>query len=220
MNLNKKNIGTILVLMATAAFLAAAVILLTLEKKENGDTIARLKAQVNQLEKGLSLYKGLHEKQKKEQAFRQFKDNAFRLRHPDFAETVKIVYKKSKQYGFNPYLVMALIQVESAFDQYAVSTAGAFGLMQVNYAVWKDELNIDWNRIFDKEYNVDLGLRILRHYHDKSAGNMFTALFRYNNGYKYNNTRYNGRIIATRFYAHREQEEKPKVTEGQEKVSI
>ncbi len=99
---------------------------------------------------------------------------------------------------------MAIIQVESAFDPYAVSSAGAYGLMQINYTVWKDYLSINFNRIFEKEYNIDLGLKVLKHYYDNASGNMFMALFRYNNGYKYNNTKYNGKIIATRFYANKD----------------
>ncbi len=62
--------------------------------------------------------------------------------------------------------------------------------MQVRYAVWKDELNIDRSRIFDIEYNIDLGLRILKQYHEVSGGNIRRTLFLYNNGYKYNNSGY------------------------------
>jgi len=47
-----------------------------------------------------------------------------------------------------------------------------------------------------------LGLKVLKHYYDKNAGNMFMALYRYNNGYKFNNQRYNGKIVATKFFSH------------------
>ena len=47
----------------------------------------------------------------------------------------KSFYRKSRDFGFSPYLIMSLIQVESNFDPYAVSSVGAYGLMQVNYSV-------------------------------------------------------------------------------------
>ncbi len=89
------------------------------------------------------------------------------------------------------------MQVESAFNPLAVSAAGAFGLMQVRYAVWKDELGIDRSRIFDVEYNIDLGLRILKQYQDIAGGNMRRALFLYNNGYKYNNEGYVAKVNSS-----------------------
>ena len=86
------------------------------------------------------------------------------------------------------------MQVESAFNPLALSTAGAYGLMQVHYAVWKDELQIEKSRIFDIEYNIGLGLKILKQYYDLANGNMDRALFLYNNGYKYNNSGYIAKV--------------------------
>jgi soluble lytic murein transglycosylase-like protein len=208
MKLNKKSIRIFLALVLTTAIMMVTVIAMAIEEKDKHNIIAKLNEQVQGLAKDVSYYENLREKEKTQVAFRQFKESVFKLRYPDFSEIIKIVFKESKKYGFNPYLVMAVIQVESGFDPFAVSTAGAYGLMQVNYSVWKDELKIDFNRIFEKEYNIDLGLRILKHYYDGNAGNLFMALFRYNNGYKYNNTRYSGKVTATRFYAHRNKAEK------------
>ena len=208
MKLNKKSIRIFLVLVLTTAIMMVTVIAMAIEEKDKHTIIAKLNEQVQGLAKDVSYYENLREKEKTQVAFRQFKESVFKLRYPDFSEIIKIVFSKSEKYGFNPYLVMAVIQVESGFDPFAVSTAGAYGLMQVNYSVWKDELKIDFNRIFEKDYNIDLGLRILKHYYDGNAGNLFMALFRYNNGYKYNNTRYSGKVTATRFYAHRNKAEK------------
>ena len=36
--------------------------------------------------------------------------------------------------------------------------------MQVNYPVWKDELNIDRRKLFQVDYNIELGLTILKGY--------------------------------------------------------
>ncbi|MCP5107800.1 MAG: lytic transglycosylase domain-containing protein [bacterium] len=189
--------------IATAA-LMVAVIDLAEQKRVNGETIATLNKQMANLLDAVSHYKALEKQQEQERNFREFKESVFQLKYPKFLKTATVVFEKSQEYGFNPYLVMGLVQVESGFNQYAVSTAGAYGLMQVNYSVWKDEMDIDFSKIFDREYNVDLGLKILKHYHNKASGNMLAALFRYNNGYKYNNTAYSGKIIATRFYSHRD----------------
>ncbi len=190
--------------------MTAAVIDLARERNDNHQMIADLDAQVEQLKKSVTYYVDARNTEKEEREFRKFRENAFKLRYPKFSKTAKVVFDKSKEYGFNPYLVMAVVQVESGFDRFAVSTAGAYGLMQVNYNVWKDVYNIDFNRIFNAEYNVDLGLKILDRYYKKSGGNMLKALFRYNNGYKYNNTGYSGKVIATNFYANRSKAEKPK----------
>lgn len=207
MHLNKRIITICSGVIITTVVLMAAVIGLATEDGDRRETIEKLHAQVSQLEKNLSYYKSLHEETQQEKAFRLFENKTLQLRFPNFSETVRIVYKKSNEYGFSPYLVMAMIQVESGFNSNAVSTAGACGLMQVNYSVWKDQLNIDFERIFEKEYNIDLGLKILKHYYDKANGNIFTALSRYCSGYNPNCPVYNSKILTSRFYTHRVKEE-------------
>lgn len=123
-----------------------------------------------------------------------FKTHAFTKRYPSYSFIVDEVYKKSHQYGFKPDLVMGMIKVESAYNPTAVSYKGAYGLMQINLAVWKDELSIDSQRIFEVAYNIDLGLQILKRYYMESRGNMARALHLYNNGYLYNNTAYAGKV--------------------------
>ncbi len=129
--------------------------------------------------------------------FMEYKLEAFDKRYPLFSQIVDVVYDKSSHYGFHPDLVLGMMQVESYYNPKAVSNRGAYGLMQINLAVWKKELDIDPNRIFDIGYNVDLGLTILKRYYIESKGNIQRALHLYNNGYKYNNTNYLTRINAT-----------------------
>ncbi|MEI6613340.1 MAG: lytic transglycosylase domain-containing protein [Chrysiogenales bacterium] len=132
----------------------------------------------------------LNEKKYARVDFLEYQSTIFQKKFPDFSEIVNIAYNKSKVFGFQPNLILAVMQVESAFNPLALSAAGAYGLMQIRYAVWKDELNIDKGRIFDIAYNIDLGLRILKQYYDLSGGNIERALFLYNNGYKYQNSGY------------------------------
>lgn len=120
----------------------------------------------------------------------EYQNTIFQKKFPDFSEIVKITYNKSKVFGFHPNLVLAIMQVESAFNPLALSAAGAYGLMQIHYAVWKDELKIDKSKIFEIEYNIGLGLKILKQYYDLSGRDINRALFLYNNGYKYQNTGY------------------------------
>lgn len=127
----------------------------------------------------------------------EFKSATFQKKFPEFSRIVDVAFRKARRYGFHPNLVLSVIQVESAFNPLAVSTAGAYGLMQVRYSVWKDELEIDKARIFDVDYNIDLGLRILKQYHDIAGGNLSRALFLYNNGYLYNNTGYVAKVNAS-----------------------
>lgn len=132
----------------------------------------------------------LNEKKYARVDFLEYQNAIFKKKFPDFSQIVNITYNKSKFYGFHPNLILAVMQVESAFNPLALSAAGAYGLMQIHYAVWKDELKIDKNRIFDIDYNIGLGMRILKQYYDLSGGDIKRALFLYNNGYKYNNTGY------------------------------
>ncbi len=145
-----------------------------------------LKAQVIQFKKTLEEYR-----------IYKFKAIALKDKYPNFDRIADIVYKKSMEYGFKPELILALIKVESGFDQYAISSAGAYGLMQINYNVWKEHFKIDPDKLFDIEYNIDLGLKILKYYYDKSGGDMDKALFRYNNGYLYKNKAYVKKVVST-----------------------
>jgi soluble lytic murein transglycosylase-like protein len=129
----------------------------------------------------------------------EYQNATFQKKFPDFARIIEVAYRKAQLYGFSPNLVLSVIHVESGFNPLALSSAGAFGLMQVRYSVWKDELAIDRSRIFDIEYNIDLGLRILKQYYTLSGGNMRRALFLYNNGYKYNNDSYFARVNSSIF---------------------
>lgn len=135
--------------------------------------------------------------------FLEYKVNAFVKKFPKFSKIFDAAYRKSHEYGFHPDLVLGIMQVESNYDPDAVSIVGACGLMQVNVPVWKDELSIDEKNVFDIEYNIDLGLQILKRYLLESNGNIQRALHLYNNGYKYNNTSYIGKVNRSLFSLNR-----------------
>jgi soluble lytic murein transglycosylase-like protein len=102
---------------------------------------------------------------------------------PDAEERLhilKAVHREATRAGVEPELVLAVIDVESNFDRFAISTATALGLMQV-MPFWVPELGYkDKNQLFDVEINVLLGCRILKYYLDMERGDRVRGLARYN----------------------------------------
>lgn len=99
---------------------------------------------------------------------------------PDPAERVEILrtaHMEATRVDLPPELVLAVIDVESAFNPYAVSSAGAQGLMQV-MPFWREELG--HRRLVDIRDNILMGCTILRYYYDMEKGDLTKALARYN----------------------------------------
>ncbi|AVZ78551.1 transglycosylase [Zoogloeaceae bacteirum Par-f-2] len=89
------------------------------------------------------------------------------------------VHYEATRAGLDPQLVLALIQVESNFRKYAVSTAGARGYMQV-MPFWVEVIGSPGDNLFHLRTNLRYGCTILRHYLDIEKGDLFRALGRYN----------------------------------------
>jgi soluble lytic murein transglycosylase-like protein len=94
-------------------------------------------------------------------------------------EFLVTVHYEAKRAGLDPQLVLGLIQVESAFRKYAVSTAGARGYMQV-MPFWVNVIGSSDHNLFHLRTNLRFGCVILRHYLDLEKGDLFRALGRYN----------------------------------------
>ena len=106
-----------------------------------------------------------------------------RRRKPDWEvrrDFLQTVWYESKRAGLDVSLVLGLIQVESAFRKFAVSSVGARGYMQV-MPFWVSTLG-DGNasRLFHMQTNLRFGCVILRHYLDRERGDLFMGLGRYN----------------------------------------
>ncbi len=104
---------------------------------------------------------------------RRMPDKALR---EDFLVTV---HYEAKRAGLDPQLVLGLMQVESAFRKYAVSSAGARGLMQV-MPFWINVIGDRETNLFHLRTNLRFGCAILRHYIDIEKGDLYRALGRYN----------------------------------------
>ncbi len=95
-------------------------------------------------------------------------------------EFLKTLDYEAKRAGLDPQLVLALIQIESNFRKYAISIAGARGLMQV-MPFWTRVIGDGESRhLFSMATNLRYGTVILRHYLDIERGDLFMALGRYN----------------------------------------
>ncbi|HET7731186.1 MAG TPA: transglycosylase SLT domain-containing protein [Usitatibacter sp.] len=98
---------------------------------------------------------------------------------PAAREFLALVRYEALRAGLDPHLVLAVIDVESRFRKYAVSKAGARGLMQV-MPFWVKELGAPGQNLFHERTNLRYGCTILRHYLDRERGNLANALGRYN----------------------------------------
>ncbi|HEY5683361.1 MAG TPA: lytic transglycosylase domain-containing protein [Sulfuricaulis sp.] len=100
-------------------------------------------------------------------------DHGFRI------ELLKNVHYEARRADLPPELVLAVIEVESNFSQYAISVAGARGLMQV-MPFWLREIGKPGDSLFRIQTNLRFGCTILKYYLQKEKGNLHAALKRYN----------------------------------------
>jgi len=94
-------------------------------------------------------------------------------------DLVGLVHYEALRAGLEPRLVLAIIDVESAFRKYAVSAAGARGYMQV-MPFWVQQIGAAGQNLFHPRTNLRYGCVILRHYLEIEGGNLYNALARYN----------------------------------------
>ena len=117
---------------------------------------------------------------------RKLKDKKGQPRLPELSSPelqqafLQTVWYESRRAAIDPSLVMGLIEVESGFRKFAISSAGARGVMQV-MPFWTRQLGIsDASALFQWQANMRFGCVILRHYLSLEQGNMHMALGRYN----------------------------------------
>ena len=94
-------------------------------------------------------------------------------------EFLRAVHYEATRAGLDPQMVLGLIQVESGFKKYSVSSAGARGFMQV-MPFWVRTIGRPDDNLFHLRTNLRYGCTILRHYLDIEQGDLFRALGRYN----------------------------------------
>jgi len=104
---------------------------------------------------------------------RRVTDETYRL------NLLRIVHYEASRAELDPNLVLAVIEVESNFRQYAISNVGATGVMQV-MPFWKGLIGRADDSLFDMQTNLRYGCNILSFYLEIEKGNISNALARYN----------------------------------------
>ncbi len=105
---------------------------------------------------------------------------AYFVEDPDQrVKLLRLIHREAAKVDLQPELVLAVIQTESTFDRFAVSSAGAQGLMQV-MPFWKDVIGRSNDNLTQIETNLRYGCTILSYYVEKEKGNIARALARYN----------------------------------------
>lgn len=115
---------------------------------------------------------------------------------PDPSErlkTLRIIHYEAARASLPAELVLALIEVESNFNRWAISSVGAQGLMQV-MPFWLKEIGRPNDNLFNTETNLRFGCTILRHYLNKEKGGLPRALARYNGSL--GQTKYSNKVFA------------------------
>lgn len=89
------------------------------------------------------------------------------------------IHYASARAKLSPELVLSVIEVESHFDRFAVSSAGAQGMMQV-MPFWKNEIGRPDDNLTATRQNLEYGCRILQFYLQREDNSLHRALAAYN----------------------------------------
>lgn len=92
---------------------------------------------------------------------------------------LRLVHYEATRFNLDPDLVLALIEIESGFNRFALSQVGATGLMQV-MPFWKDLIGQNGDSLFDVHTNLRYGCIILKHYLETENYDVARGLARYN----------------------------------------
>jgi len=99
-------------------------------------------------------------------------DRRFRL------DMLRLVHQEATRAGLMPELVLSVIEIESNFNPFAISSVGARGLMQV-MPFWMKEIGRPGDSLFRVQTNLRYGCTILKYYLQRERGNLNMALRRY-----------------------------------------
>lgn len=103
-------------------------------------------------------------------------------RLPNTQERLKLlrsIHREASKVDLPPELILAVIDIESRFDRFAISRAGAQGLMQV-MPFWLKEIGHANDNLVTVDTNLRMGCTILKYYIDKENGDIKRGLARYN----------------------------------------
>lgn len=129
-------------------------------------------------------------------ALSDFVARRYRVSQAMAYDLVHLAHKVGRQHGLDPLLIIAVIAIESRFNPFAESMAGAKGLMQIIPRYHTDKLEEFGGEraIFDPVANVKVGSRILKDYF-RLTGNMGTALQMYAGALDDGSDEYTNRVM-------------------------
>jgi soluble lytic murein transglycosylase len=131
--------------------------------------------------------KSIDEKNLKNQINQQVLNYKTGLNKDYHSKLSELIVYESKKYGYDPLLLTAVIITESSFNNYARSSKGALGLMQIRPSTGKylaNEVNVEWNgssSLYDPKTNIILGAYYLNKLFI-DFGDLGLALEAYNHG--------------------------------------
>lgn len=168
------------IFLIIAALLASGQALAGAQKQEPIDPVvlATLSAQI--ADKAVETFNFRHPNDAHKWIYEM--SNRLQKRIPDRRERIELlrtIHYEAGRARLDPQLVLGLIEVESGFRRYAVSSAGARGLMQV-MPFWTRVFKRPRDNLFHRRLNLRYGCVILRYYLDLENGDYFRALGRYN----------------------------------------
>ena len=95
-------------------------------------------------------------------------------------EIARAVMESGRDYGLDPLLILAVIEIESRYNPSAVGALKERGLMQIRRGTAKG-LGLTWSDAFQVRANIDAGSRYLAT-HVEKYGDIYRAAARYNGG--------------------------------------
>ncbi len=107
---------------------------------------------------------------------------------------LRIIHREATRSKLVPELVLAVIEIESRFDHFAISKSGAQGLMQV-MPFWLKEIGHPEDNLVDIQTNLRMGCTILKYYMDMEKSSLRSALARYNGSYGDINHTYSTKVL-------------------------
>ena len=119
--------------------------------------------------------------------------SAYKISDKESYSILTAVYQEALNSNLAPDIVLAVIAAESSFNRFAVSLAGAQGLMQV-MPFWKNEIGRTDDNLTDIATNIRYGCKILQFYLQKENGDLALALARYNGSV--GKTRYSEKVLV------------------------
>jgi soluble lytic murein transglycosylase-like protein len=109
-------------------------------------------------------------------------------------DLLRSVHREASRVDLPPELVLAVIEIESRFDTFAISRSGAQGLMQV-MPFWLDEIGHPEDNLVDMDTNLRMGCTILKYYMDMEHNDLRNALARYNGSYSSGIRDYSNKVL-------------------------